>query len=392
MDRRGFFAAAGVLASGTLAGCTDVLGDDDGTTPERDPANEVTDGINTAIGLANTAALSLDAIDLQFEDPAAIEFDATEPHDRLDRARTALDDAEAADDGSRSDDIAAAREYVGLVASMVEMLAELLDGATELGDAEETFDPESVEQLQSSLDAAREPVERAVSARETGVEHRDAAAADLLATLDAEFETVAEGFTELVAATDGFDTLTAGYNTLLDGVEYADTAQTLFESEEYEGARDTFGDATGAFESARATFEDGRADAHEELSTELDRATARSDSLTRLSASHERMIEGREPLIDGRDEFEDGNFDAAGAAFADAHGIFTDAETRLEADPAPPEEFDTQFEQARCRASNLRISAEEFAAAVDAAESGDLREADSRSRAGQDALDSVANC
>jgi len=392
MERRRFVAAAAVGGTAGLAGCSSILGDETGAVPERNPAHEVTDNVTTAVGLANTAALSLEAVDTQFDDPAAIEFDETEPRDRLDEAGTALDDAEAADDGSQAEDIAAAREYVGIVESMVDMFVALLGGAEQLADSDEAFDTAEIDRLESSVSAAREPIERALTARDAGVESRDSVDDDRLIALDAEFETVAEGFAELVSFTDGFDALTAGYGTLLDGVQHVDTAQSLFDSEEYEGARGSFADATTAFESAGSTFADGSSDAHQELDTEFQRAIDRSDSLTRLSSSHESMLEGREPLIEGRDQFEDGNFDAASDAFAAAADSFASASEELTDDSRPAGEFDTQFEQARCRAENLQTSAEEFDAAAAAGAEGNLREADDRFDAGQAALDAVANC
>lgn len=392
MERRRFLAAAAVGGSAGLAGCTSILGDDDGAVPERNPANEVTDNVTTAVGLANTAALSLDAVDAQFDDPTTIEFDETEPRDRLEEARTALDDAEAADDGSQAGDIAAVREYVGLVESMVDMFVALLGGAEQLADSDETFDPEQIDRLKSSVSGARETVERAVTARDAGVESRDTVDSDRLAALDAEFETIAEGFAELASFTDGFEALTAGYGTLLDGVEHIDTAQSQFEAETYSDARAAFADATTAFESAGSTFAGGRSDAHEELDAEFQRAIGRSDSLTRLSSSHESMLEGRDRLIEGRDQFEDENFDAASDAFAAAEDSFASASGEVADDSRPAGEFETQFEQARCRAENLQTSAEEFDAAAAAADDGNIREAETRFDAGQAALDAVANC
>lgn len=392
MQRRRFLAAGGVGASGLLAGCTDVLGDDDDSVPERDPANEVADSIATAVGLTNTAALSLDSVDTDFEDPEQIEFDEDEPRDRLDAARTALEDAEAADDGSREGDIVAVRSYIELVESMLDMFVALLAGGSELADSDESFDPDEIEQLRESIDRAREPIERAVSARSTGVDRLTSVDESVLAALDAEFETVADGFAELESFTDGFDALTAGYGTLLDGVEHVDTAQAQFEAEEYDGARDGFGDATAEFDAANVTFTDGRPDAHEELNGEFDRATGRSDSLVRLSSSHESMLDGRELLVEGQEEFEEENFAAASAAFSGAQEEFTAASEELDAEPQPDGEFEVEFEQARCRAANLSESADEFAAAADAAERGDLVEAEQRFEDGEEALDAVTDC
>ncbi|QSG01623.1 hypothetical protein [Natranaeroarchaeum sulfidigenes] len=390
MERRRFLAAAGVGVTGPLAGCTGVL--DDETAPERNPANEVTDNIRTAVGLANTAALSLDSVETDFEDPDRIEFDENEPRDRLAEARTALDDAEADDDGSHETEIVAAQAYVGIVESMIEMFVELLDSASELADSDESFDPDDIDRLRESITGARDPIERAVSARTAGSEYRDSADESTLTDLDAEFETVTDGFDELVAFTDGFDVLTTGYATLLDGVEYVETAQEQFSAEEYDDARGGFADATAAFDAANSTFTDGRSDAHEELDGEFDRATGRSDSLFRLSSSHESMLDGRELLEDGKAEFENEDFEAASAAFSGAQEEFTAASEALDAEPRPDGEFDAEFDQAQCRADNLGEAAEEFAAAADAADQGDFVEADQRFEDGEDALEAAENC
>ncbi len=390
MERRRFLAVAGVGVTGTLAGCTGVL--DDEAVPERNPGNEVADNIRTAVGLANTAALSLDRAGTEFDSPEAIEFDEDEPRDRLVEGRSALDDAEAADDGSREDDIAAVRAYIGIVESMIGMFVELLDGATELADSDESFEPDEIDRLRTSITSARDPIERAVSARASGVEYRDSADEVVLRALDAEFETVTDGFAELVSFTDGFDALTAGYATLLDGVEYVDTAQEQFSAEEYDDARGGFADATAAFDAANSTFTGGRSDAHEELDGEFDRATGRSDSLRRLSASHESMLDGRDSLLAGKEEFESENFSAASDAFSEAGTEFASASDELEADPQPDGEFDSEFDQARCRAENLAESAEEFEAAADAADQGNFVEADQRFQNGEDALEAAENC
>ncbi|MCL9813550.1 hypothetical protein [Natranaeroarchaeum aerophilus] len=391
MERRRFLAAGGVGASGLLAGCTDVLGDDD-SVPERDPANEVADSIATAVGLTNTAALSLDSVDTGFEEPDTIEFDEDEPRDRLTEARTALEDAEADDDGSRETEIAAVRAYIGIVESMIDMFVELLDGASELSDSDESFDPDDIDRLRGSITAARDPIERAVSARTAGSEHRDSADESALTDLDAEFKTVTDGFDELVSFTDGFDVLTTGYATLLDGVEYVETAQDQFSAEEYDDARVGFADATAAFDTANSTFSDGQSDAHEELDGEFDRATGRSDSLIRLSSSHESMLDGRELLEDGKEEFENEEFGAASAAFSGAQEEFTAASEELDAEPQPEGEFDAEFNQAQCRADNLGEAADEFAAAADAADQGNFIEADQRFENGEDALEAAENC
>ncbi len=392
MNRRQFLAAATVTGSATVAGCFGALDDDDGEPAPRNPELDVVDDINTAIGLTNTAALALDRAATNFEDPGAIEFDEDEPRKRLDAARDALDDAESQDDGTHADDIELARSYATVVEALLDMFVELIDGASELEASSDEFDTEDVDELRTSIDAAREPVDRALDARTAGTEVREELDDDRLVELDAELESILDGLDELGAFTGGFDSLTAGYVELLDGVEEVVEAGEAFENEQFDRARDEFERATVAFESAATTFEDGEPEAPEDLSDEFERAIDRSGSLTQLSTAHESMLDGRDSLDDGQAEFENENFDAAEREFETAESAFADAEADLADDPRPEGEFDSEFEQARCRSEYLVTAAEEFSVAAHAADRGDFLEAEGRFEAGEQELDRVSEC
>lgn len=392
MDRRRFIstlAATGATAS--LAGCSNPLSDD-GSTPERDPENAVMDELYTAVGELNTAALALGTVSSDIQNPADVEFDESEPRERIDTARTALDAAEEADSGSFETEIEQARTYADAIESIVDAFVALLDGAADLSSLEGDFDPDALGDVRTALEESRDPLETAVSesdAASTAVENADEA---VLNELDAEIGRVADAVSELSGFSEGLNGLSKGYRQLVDGVDDITTAQQGFADENYDESGAAFENARGHFGDARNTFESGSESAPDQLDDRFGRALERSDSLVALSGGYGTLLDGMGDLQTGQTQFENEEYAAAEESFAAAGTSFADADETFDTKPAPEGEFDGRFETARCRSGHLVDASGSLEEAAAAADGGDLVRARSKAEEGRQQVEDARNC
>lgn len=297
MNRRRFVAAlAATGASASLAGCSNPMSDDDDTVPERDPQNEVEDELYTAVGELNTAALSLSVVGEDVANPADVEFDESEPRDRVRAAREALDAAEQADSGELSAEIEQVRTYATVVDETIEAFASLLEGASELASLESEFDVEAVDEVRATIDASRDPLEAAVSASEAARSAAEDAGAEALSDLDAEFERVRDALDELSGFATSLDSLSLGYLDLLDGVDLIDTGRQQFENGQYAQAGESFDAAGTSLDDASEAFDVG--------STPNERLDARFET---AQCRTERLSQGAQHLKDAADSADSGN-------------------------------------------------------------------------------------
>ncbi len=392
MERRRFIstlAATGATAS--LAGCSNPLSDG-GSTPERDPENAVMDELYTAVGELNTAALALGTVSSDIQNPADVEFDESEPRDRIETARAALDAAEEADSGSFETEIEQARTYADAIEGIVDAFVELLDGAADLSSLDGEFDPDALGDVEDALAESRDPLEAAVSesdAASTAIENADEA---VLNELDAEVERVADAVAELSGFAVGLDSLRQGYQQLVDGVGDITTAQDGFDEENYDESGTAFENARSHFGDAQSTFESGSEAAPDQLDDRFGRALERSDSLVALSGGYATLLDGMSDLETGQKKFEKEEYAAAEESFAAAGTSFEDADATFDTKPAPEGEFDGRFETARCRSGHLVDASGSLEEAAAAADSGNLVRARSKAEEGRQQVEDARNC
>ncbi|GAA0667036.1 hypothetical protein ACFQDG_09075 [Natronoarchaeum mannanilyticum] len=392
MDRRRFIstlAATGATAS--LAGCSNPLSGD-GSPPERDPENAVMDKLYTAVGELNTAALALGTVSSDIQNPADVEFDASEPRGRIETARAALDAAEEADSGSFETEIEQARTYADAIEAIVDAFVELLDGAAALSTLEGEFDPDALGAVEDALEESRDPLETAVSESEaasTAVENADA---DVLSELDAEIERVADAVSELVGFSQGLDGLSRGYRQLVDGVDDITTAQQGFDDENYDESGTAFENARSHFGDARSTFESGSEAAPDQLDDRFGRALERSDSLVALSGGYATLLDGMDDLETGRQQSENEEYAAAEESFAAAGTAFADADETFDMKPSPEGEFDARFDTAGCRSGHFVDAASSLEEAAAAAADGDFLTARNKREEGRQQVQEARNC
>ncbi|SNZ16200.1 hypothetical protein SAMN06269185_2722 [Natronoarchaeum philippinense] len=391
MDRRRYLSAlAATGASASLAGCSNPLSD--GSTPERDPQNAVMDKLYTAIGELNTAALALGTVSADIETPADVEFDASGPRDRIETARTALDEAEDAASGSFETELQQARTYADVIAAMVDAFADLLTGARDLSTLESQFDPDAIGELRTMLEASRDPLSSAVTAAENATSGLESAEASVLRDLDAAISRVSDAASTLVGFSQGLDGLSLGYLQLVDGVADIDTAQQRFTEEAYSESQTAFENARTHFQNSQSTFQSGAEAAPEQLDERFSRATDRSDSLNTLAGGYATMLGGMTDLQTGRQQFENEEYEAASESFAAAGAAFEDASATFDTEPAPAGEFDSRFETARCRSGHLVEAADTLSEAATAADNGNLIRARSKAEEGQQQVEAAKNC
>jgi len=286
MDRRRFISTlAATGASASLAGCSNPLSD--GSTPERDPENAVMDELYTAAGELNTAALALGTVSADIDAPEDVEFDESGTRDRIETARSAIENAAEADDANSFEtEIEQARSYADAIEAMVDAFVALLDGATALSGLDDEFDPDALGDVRTALDESREPLETAVSESDAASAAIESTDETVLNDLDAEMERVADAVDELVRVSETLSELSGGYATLVDGIDDLKTGQQQLENREFTAAEQSFAAAGTSFESADATFDAERAP-ESEFDGRFETAQCRSGHLVDAAGSFE---------------------------------------------------------------------------------------------------------
>lgn len=314
MRRRCFVVGAAGGLAGALAGC---LGSGDGTV-ERPPENRVEDGIMTAVGEANAAALAVQAAREDADGPAELSVDVEPLEERLATARDALDDAESAPaaDGY-VDAIAAARDYVEAVAGLVTAAGAFASAGEDLLELE-------VALADGHYDAAAD----LLADLEPSVEDARTAASDARSTLagidgvrvdryGARLEELATGLETAASLATAADALVVGYQSVLEGRDALQRGRNEFETGNYGAAAEECSTASDRFAAATAEFESAASETGTALDGRLDVALCRSTNLEDAAGHFEAAASAADgnDLLTANEEYQTGD-DALDAAAA----------------------------------------------------------------------------
>jgi hypothetical protein len=294
MRRRRYLQAVSTTAAAlSLTGCTGEGGDgnaqaDDDTDTSADGGNRQVDAaIATAVGELNTAVGELDAAQTRFAEDRSVEFEGVA--DRIETARSELDDAEpdASDDQGAA--IEEVRAYAAVVAAMNDAFLTLVDtedGAETVQSAVESEEYDRagdlVDDLSTETGDARSTLEGASDAAE-GLD------ADTLESRDSvEIAKVRDGYDQLTALAAGFDALATAYGDLIDGRAALAEGRAHADESDYSAAAESFGDAEASFDAGTATATDALdASPPERVAAELRALSCRGGHLS-TAAGHFR--------------------------------------------------------------------------------------------------------
>ncbi|QLG50024.1 hypothetical protein [Natrinema halophilum] len=275
MNRRQYLtrtcAATGLLAS--VAGC---LGDLNGASDTNDDNTDVASragerAIARAAGKLNKAAQSLSELG-NLEDPENVEFDPSEPRNKISAARDHLETAEAELGEDRQADVEMLRSYADALEGLIEVTVTVTDDTIsddidtvttaieEEGDIETAS--ETVHGRYGEISAAHKRFE---AADET-IQNIDADRLTELAGI--ELTDLEDGADALGSAVGSLETLAAAYDSTLDtdaGYGALEQGRTDFENEAYETAKSEFETAESTFANARQNLENGMGNAPDGL-------------------------------------------------------------------------------------------------------------------------------
>lgn len=349
MERRAYLRVLGVTATGAIAGCGALQGNNGGTADGFTPT--AADYLAVAVGKLNTVALAVDTF--QEDDPRESTFDEAKPRDRLETASDSLDEAEGLASEDQQPDIDAVRNYLTIVESTVDGVVGLLSASGQLEEAQERIDGTDldVEAVQEPITQATEASSGAVDARDRAMSASSEANGDRLAELDAEFEALRDGLDTLSGYITGVDGLASGYNTYLPGVTALQDADNKVSDDAFEAALSAFDRAVGEFDAASTLFADAQVDTPETLTADLNRGEQRSESLRVFAAGHMALLDGRLELDTAATAIENEEFEAARDALNVGNEAAATASEQFEAGRnVPIDEFAELFETADQRA------------------------------------------
>ncbi|WP_222915172.1 hypothetical protein [Natrinema sp. SYSU A 869] len=297
MNRRQYLTRAGIAGASVgfltgIAGCLDDLSGSADTTDDDDNAGSRAGvrALDRTAGALNKAALVLDELD-DLEDPGTVDFDPSEPRDRLADARDHLETAEAELGDDRAADIDTLRSYADALEGLIAVTATVTDD----GLSEDIDTVSAALETESGIEDASTTVgdrhaeiadahERWVEADET-IQDIDADRLDDLA--DVPRTDLEEGATVLGKVVTALETLAAAYDTTLgdEGYDALDRGRDHLDETEYEAARDEFATAESTFSDAHRRLEDGTADAPEGLVGYFKTAECQTRHLTDAAAA-----------------------------------------------------------------------------------------------------------
>lgn len=282
MRRRGFLVGCASALAAPLAGCTDGGTESDGgggdDGGQSDP--QVEDALGSAVGEANLAAAALAAARENAEGPTDLELDVATQEERLESARSALDDAEERDGAAAYEtELEAARHYVDAVAGLVEASAALIAAADPLAELETAISEEDYERADELLATAEPETGTAVEAATGAQENLDAFDAAVLDPYGAQTAQLEEGAATVAELATAADAVASGYRDVLDGRDRIDAGREAWSASDYGGAAEEFDASTASFESARTTFESAREDTDTDLDPQLETAACRASNL-----------------------------------------------------------------------------------------------------------------
>lgn len=317
MNRRRYLARStatiGALAS--LAGCLDDLetaagghigGSDEGVASESpDEASvsaaerEVDREIDRAVGKINKAGLSMAAVGDELDEAESVEFDPSEPRERIDAAHAHLDSAEDDATDEQRADVEELRAYADVIDRLVDVTESVVERDVEadidaVGTAidEERFDDANatIRDQRTEIDAARERLDPAIEA----LAELDRARLESLDAVD--IDRIEEGATTLSNALEALDALTVGFESIVEGYEHLARGQAYVDDREFGPAKKAFEAARVSYEEATTTLETGRQDAPGELRAHFETASCQTGHLAEAST---RFAESAEAAADG---------------------------------------------------------------------------------------------
>lgn len=302
--RRYLHAVSTTTAALALAGCTGAAGDggdgnegsDDGNTTTDGGSRQVDAAIATAIGELNTAVGELDAAQSRFAEDRSFEFEGVA--DRVETARSELDDAEPDASEEQRAVIEEVREYAAVVAAMNDAFLTLVGAEDRVAEVRSAVESEAFDRAGGLAD---DLASETGDARTTLDGASDAAAgmdADVLEARESvEIARIRDGYDQLSALAAGFDALAVAYGDLIDGRAALAEGRAAADDREYSAAADAFDRAEGRFESGTTTAEDALAEEPpERVGSELRALSCRGGHLAtaagHLRASAEAAADG----------------------------------------------------------------------------------------------------
>ncbi|WP_435334459.1 hypothetical protein [Haloarchaeobius sp. TZWWS8] len=125
----------------------------------------------------------------------------------------------------------------------------------------------------------------------------------------------------------------------------------------------------------------------------LTKLTALVNGFLKLATGYEEILLGREHLVAAKDHLEAREYDEANAAISDAKARFTAADEQFSGIPDDaPDDVSAHLDRSRCQTDHLIAAADHFEKATEAADDGNLLEADEQKQAGEAELQKVNEC
>ena len=294
MRRRRYLQTVSTTAAAlSLAGCTgeaddgNAQADDDRDTSADGGNRQVDAAIATAIGELNTAVGELNAAQTRFAEDRSFEFDGVA--DRVETARSELDDAEP----DASDDQRAAieeiREYVAVVAAMNDAFLTLVDAEDGVATVRSAVESEEYDRASGLADDLSTRTGDARSTLDGASDAAEGMDAEILESRESvEIAKVRDGYDQLSVLAVGFDALAVAYGDLIDGRAALAEGRNRTDEGDYSAAAESFGDAKTAFDAGTTTATDALDESPpERVAAELRALSCRGDHLA-TAASHFR--------------------------------------------------------------------------------------------------------
>jgi len=370
MGRRKFLLGTAAVVTAGLAGCS-ALGGSERVDESFEPSNA--DNLAIAVGQLNKAALAVEGVGEQADsgDDQRIEFDASEPRERVSTAREAL--SKAADGGAEEATVDAVRSYADGVGETVESVAEVATASNRLATVRDSLD-DDVDDGDVDTDSAKADLAEATTASQASRNAHEAAETALdgadrerLEAVDAEYDAVRSGLEDLRGYVIGVDGLAVGYEDYVGGIDALQTAQDRVDTDEFDTARASFRDAQTRFDDAAAVFTDSVDGAASDLESDLTEGDERSRALDRLAAGYVSLLDSRDHVKTAESAIESDDDDTARADLQAGRDDATAAADQFDRGAAIREsEFDDEFGMAKDRAAAMESLSGGYTSVLDA--------------------------
>lgn len=371
MNRRDHLRWVGMIGASAVAGCSLLREESEGSASEFIPQSS--DYLSVAVGNLNLVALAIRNLQ-ESSDPRTVTFEEGEPRERLDKADSAIQNAEDQSESANQQDIDAVRTYAAVLEATIQTVIDLLAASQHLEETKEMLGETELEvdTARDAISQAKNTSASAVTARETATSRINRADSDRLGALDAEFAAVRTGVETLSGYVAGVDGLSRGYDTYLAGVADAQQADTEIDTESFETAKDAFASAVASFQDAETVFMNTLAETPDTVNTELETGQRRSAVLRFVSAGNITLLNGRATLKTVESAFEDDMredeaLEDARHSLDDGTNAASDARDQFnEASAVQIDEFTEQIERGTSRAGALESLARGYLSLIDA--------------------------